>query len=99
MINFVAFIRVLGFFCETQVRLAQIIRTILMLRMQEMAFPGFKFKNFPGEDAPGPPYWVCPGILWLDPPLITWFILKHSETLRLVPSEQKVNSSCALVNC
>ena len=46
MINFVTFMRVLVFFCETQVRLAQILRTILMLRMQEMAFPGFKFQKF-----------------------------------------------------
>ena len=50
MINFVTFMRVLVFFCETHVRLAQTLRTILMLRMLEMAFPGFKFKNFPGED-------------------------------------------------
>ena len=50
--------RVLVFFCETQARLAQILRTILMLRMQEMAFPGFKFQKFDGR------------ILWLDPPLI-----------------------------
>ena len=57
MINFVTFMRVLGFFfCETHVRLAQILRTILMLRMQEIAFPGFKFQKF----SPGPPYSASP---------------------------------------
>ena len=44
--------RVLVFFCETQVRLAQILRIILMLRMQEMAFPGFKFQKFSGGGCP-----------------------------------------------
>ena len=52
MINFVTFMHVLGFFSVTQVRLAQILRTILMLRMQEMAFPGFKFQKFDGWTAP-----------------------------------------------
>ena len=40
--------RVLVLFSVTQVRLAQMLRTILMLRMQEMAFPGFKFQKFSG---------------------------------------------------
>ena len=43
------------FFGETQVRLAQILRTILMLRMQEMAFPDFKFQKFSGGECPRTP--------------------------------------------
>ena len=83
MINFVTFMRVLVFFCETQARLAQILRTILMLRMQEMAFPGFKFQKFSGGGCPRTPLLgvayghacglrpQCYGrILWLDPPLV-----------------------------
>ena len=54
--------RVLGFFCETQAQLAQILRTILMLRMQEMAFPGFKFQKFSGGGCCC--HWCCPP----DPP-------------------------------
>ena len=85
MINFVTFMRVLVFFCETQVRLAQILRTILMLRMQEMAFPGFKFQKFSGGGCPRTPLLgvayghacglrpQCYGrILWLDPPCTGW---------------------------
>ena len=48
------------FFCETQAGLAQILRKILMLRMQEMAFPGFKFQKFSGGGCPGPPNWAWP---------------------------------------
>ena len=50
-----------------------------MLKMLEMAFPGFKFQKFSGGDAPGPPYgawppatpvWQCYGqFTTLDPPL------------------------------
>ena len=56
--------RVLVFFCETQARLAQILRTILMLRMQEMAFPGFKFQKFSDGGCPQTPLgfygWIRP---------------------------------------
>ena len=88
MINFVTFMRVLGFFCETQARLAQILRTILMLRMQEMAFLGFKFQKFSGGGCPRTPLLrvayghacglrpQCYGrILWLDPPLLTHIVI------------------------
>ena len=52
-----------------------------MLKMQEMAFPGFKFQKFSGGDAPGPPYRAWPPatpvlqcygqFTTLDPPLVS----------------------------
>ena len=83
------------FFCETQARLAQILRTILMLRMQEMAFPGFKFQKFSGGGCPRTPLLgvayghacglrpQCYGrILWLDPPLPTVMYM-HGVVVRI----------------